>query len=277
MFGGSGSHIPYRMMNDLSAARKRIEFISEPASVNMAEDWFEIATADHFWIRRRFDVVRNMLRGCDLSEWRVAEVGCGHGLVQRQFEQGFGVAVDGFELNLVSLEQNLSTRGRLLHYNVLEKRPEFRARYDLVLLFDVLEHIEREAQFLDAITFLVKEGGQVLINVPALQGLYSQYDRRAGHLRRYSLRQLVNLVSAHGLQVRVCTYWGLPLLPFLWVRKQHLRFVRSENVIRRGFDPGSKLVNEGMYLLSLAEPIPQSFWGTSAMLLARKSHEPKRS
>src|SRR5262249_7429272 len=109
------------------------------------------------------------------------------------------------------------------------------------------------------------------------QGLYSQYDRRAGHLRRYSLPELVNLVSAQGLEVRVCTYWGLPFLPFLWVRKQHLRFVRPEDVIRRGFDPGSKVANRAMYLLSLAEPLPQRFCGTSAMLLARKSHEPKRS
>jgi len=113
------------MMNNPSAVRKRIEFISEPISVNMADDWFEIATLDHFWIRRRFDVARSMLRGCDLSGWRVAEVGCGHGLVQRQFEQGFGVAVDGFELNLVSLEQNLSTRGRccfMLKSNVNKPR-----------------------------------------------------------------------------------------------------------------------------------------------------------
>jgi 2-polyprenyl-3-methyl-5-hydroxy-6-metoxy-1,4-benzoquinol methylase len=257
-------------MSDLSPPRKRIEFISEPASVNMADDWFEIATLDHFWIRRRFDVARSMLRGRDLRKWRVAEVGCGHGLVQRQFEQGFGVAVDGFELNLVSLEQNVSTRGRLLHYNVFEKRAEFGGQYDLVILFDVLEHIERQEEFLDAIKFLAKEGGHVLVNVPALQDLYSQYDRRAGHLRRYSLEELVRLVSAQGLQVRKSTYWGFPLLPFLWIRKGHLRFVRSESVIRRGFDPGSKLMNRAMYLLSHLEPIPQRLSGTSAMLLACK-------
>src|SRR5271165_569191 len=112
-------------MNDLSAPRKRIEFVSEPASVNMADDWFEIATLDHFWIRRRFNVAKKILCGCDLSKSQVAEVGCGHGLVQRQFEQGFGVAVDGFELNLGSLQQNISTTGRLIHYNVFEKRAEF--------------------------------------------------------------------------------------------------------------------------------------------------------
>jgi 2-polyprenyl-3-methyl-5-hydroxy-6-metoxy-1,4-benzoquinol methylase len=258
------------MMNDLSTARKRIEFISEPASVNMADDWFEIATSDHFWIRRRFDVARKMLRSCNLTGSRVAEVGCGHGLVQRQFEEGYGVAVDGFELNLVSLEQNASRSGRLLHYNVCERRAEFAGLYVLVILFDVLEHIERQEEFLNAIKFLAKEGGHVLINVPALQDLYSQYDRRAGHLRRYSLPELESVVAAQGFYIQSSTYWGSPLLPFLWMRKQHLRFVRPENVIRRGFDPGSKLINRAMHTLSILEAIPQRFCGTSAMLLARK-------
>lgn len=257
-------------MNDLSTARKRIEFISEPAPVNMADDWFEIATSDHFWIRRRFDIARRMLRSCNLTGSRVAEVGCGHGLVQQQFEERFGVAVDGFELNLVSLEQNVSTRGRLLHYNVSEQRAEFAGLYDLVILFDVLEHIERQEEFLNAIKFLAREGGHVLINVPALQDLYSQYDRRAGHLRRYALPELESLVRAQGFYIQGSTYWGSPLLPFLWMRKQHLRFVRPENVIRRGFDPGSKLINRFMYALSILEAIPQPFCGTSAMLLARK-------
>jgi 2-polyprenyl-3-methyl-5-hydroxy-6-metoxy-1,4-benzoquinol methylase len=258
----------YLKMSEQSKSGNRIEFVSKPASVNMADDWFEIATLDHFWIRRRFNVARKILDGCHLSESQVAEVGCGHGLVQRQFEQGFGVAVDGFELNLGSLQQNISTTGRLIHYNVFEKRAEFGGRYDLVVLFDVLEHIELQEQFLDAVMFLVKRKGQILINVPALQNLYSEYDKCAGHLRRYSLAELSTLVTKQGLQVRRSTYWGLPLLPPLWLRKRHLPFVRSDAVIRRGFDPGSKLVNRAMYLLSCLEAIPQRLLGTSVMLLA---------
>jgi SAM-dependent methyltransferase len=257
-------------MSELSRAQRQIEFISAPAPVNMADNWFEIATADHFWIRRRFDVVRRLLRGHNLNEWRAAEVGCGHGLVQQQFEQRYGVAVDGFDLNLVSLRQNISTRGRLFYYDVCERRPEFAGQYDLVILFDVLEHIECAEEFLDAIKFLVKDGGRVLINVPALQTLYSPYDRFAGHLRRYALPELASFVTACKLQIVASTYWGMPLLPFLILRKQHLRFVRPEKVIQRGFDPGSKLINEAMHLLSLAEVIPQRLCGTSAMVLARK-------
>jgi SAM-dependent methyltransferase len=257
-------------MSDPSKPQDRIEFVSEPGSVNMADDWFDIATLDHFWIRRRFNVARKILFGFDLRQRLISEVGCGHGLVQRQFEEAFGVAVDGFDLNLGPLQQNISTKGRLLYYNVFEKRPEFGGRYDLVVLFDVLEHIENQAQFLDAVMFLVKEKGRILINVPALQNLYSEYDEHAGHLRRYSLLELSDLFTKQGLQVRTSTYWGLPLLPSLWLRKRHLQFVRSDAVIRRGFDPGSKLVNRAMYLLSCLELVPQRLSGTSVMLLAER-------
>ena len=258
------------MMNEISQTGKPIEFVSEPSAVNMADDWFEIATPEHFWIRRRFGVVKNLLRGLNVREWRVAEVGCGHGLVQQQFEQEYGVAVDGIELNLVSLRQNVSTRGRLLHYDICERRPEFCGGYDLVVLFDVLEHIEQEAQFLDAIKFLTNDRGHVLINVPAIQSLYSEYDRCAGHLRRYALPDLFRLVRAQDLEILAATYWGLPLLPFLWLRKRRLRYVRRDKVIRTGFDPGSKLVNQAMHFLSQAEAIPQTLCGTSAMVLVRK-------
>jgi 2-polyprenyl-3-methyl-5-hydroxy-6-metoxy-1,4-benzoquinol methylase len=249
---------------------KRIEFISDPAQVNMADDWFEIATMEHFWIRRRFEVARRLLDGCEVNDWRVGEVGCGHGLVQRQFEQDFGIAVDGFDLNRTSLERNVSTRGRLLYYNVFDRRVEFGSQYNLVVLFDVLEHIEEEADFLDAVGFLAKPKGYLLVNVPAMQTLFSEYDRSAGHVRRYSLRELIRAVSAQGFQICASTYWGLPLIPFLFVRQQHLRFRPSKNVIRRGFDPGSSFINQGMYLISRQEVIPQRLCGTSAMLLARK-------
>jgi len=263
-------HSLSQTMSDQAAARSRIEFISEPASVNMADDWFDIATLYHFWIRRRFDVARKILRGRDLTRSRVAEVGCGNGLVQRQFEEVFGVAVDGFDLNVSSLEHNVSTAGRLIHYNVLEKRREFGGCYDLVVLFDVLEHNEDQESFLEAVTFLVRKGGRIIINVPALQQLYSDYDRCAGHLRRYSLADLGELITRQGLQVRGSTYWGLPLLPSLVLRQQYLKFVQSDFVIKRGFDPGNKFVSQAMYLLSCVEPIPQQLCGTSVMLLAER-------
>ena len=257
-------------MNDSSSVQDRIEFISQPEPVSMADDWFGIANLDHFWIRRRFQVAARLLRGVNLKGNAIGEIGCGNGLVQRQFEEHFGTPVDGYELNLLSLRQNVSRLSPLRCYNIFERRPEFRQRYDLLLLFDVLEHIEDDGAFLDAGLDMLKPGGRLMVNVPALQSLFSAYDRAAGHVRRYSLPELANRLEQHGLVVEQGTYWGLSLLPALWIRKRILAGVKPEQVIRRGFSPGNKFVNECMLRLSELEPLPQRVAGTSVMALARR-------
>lgn len=258
-------------MNDSSSVQDRIEFISQPEPVSMADDWFGIANLDHFWIRRRFQVAARLLRGINLKDSSaIGEIGCGNGLVQRQFEQRFGTPVDGYELNLLSLRQNVSRLSPLRCYNIFERRPEFRQRYHLLLLFDVLEHIEDDDAFLEAALDMLKPAGRLMVNVPALQSLFSAYDRAAGHVRRYSLPDLANRLEKHGLVIEQATYWGLSLLPALWVRKGILAGVKPEQIIRRGFSPGSKVINECMLRLSELEPLPQRVAGTSVMALARR-------
>ena len=39
-----------------AALARAIEYLSPPAAVSMADRWFEIASLDHFWVRRRFEV-----------------------------------------------------------------------------------------------------------------------------------------------------------------------------------------------------------------------------
>jgi SAM-dependent methyltransferase len=67
--------------------------------------------------------------------------------------------------------------------------------FDLVLLLDVIEHVEDDAGFLDgAILPHVDERSLVLVSVPAYQRLYSSHDDALAHHRRYSpsrLRQLL--------------------------------------------------------------------------------------
>ena len=121
---------------------------SEGMPVNMADSWFEVATLDHFWIRRRFDVLRRLLGKDYRPSGLVAEVGCGHGLVQSQFRSAYGLAVDGFELNEHALAASVATDQPRFIYDIHERREELGGKYDLIILFDVIEHIEDDAGFL---------------------------------------------------------------------------------------------------------------------------------
>lgn len=73
----------------------------------------------------------------------------------------------------------------------------------LVLLMDVIEHIEDDVAFLRRVTSgpLVDDRTRVLITVPAVPALFSAHDRFLGHYRRYSQRRLADAVGEAGLEV----------------------------------------------------------------------------
>ena len=258
-------------MSTNANTENKIVMLSQSRSVNMADDWFDIATPDHFWITRRFTVVKSLLRGIDLAEKRVVEIGCGNGLVQRQMEDHYGIATDGFDLNLGALRRSVVRRSNLFYYDITELRPEFQEAYDLVILFDVLEHIEGEIEFLEAVSFCLKRGGFLLINVPALQTLYSAYDREAGHLRRYTISSLRRVLERAGMRTVKESYWGWPLIPLLFVRLFYLRGVNADAVIEQGFGTRNRHLNNLLKLWSNLEYIPNKLLGTSVMALYQKA------
>ena len=258
------------MNADLSATN-RIQIISEPGEIKMADEWFDVATSDHFWIRKRFEVIKRIL-GTHLDpKFSIAEIGCGHGLLQRQMEDYYGVAVDGFDLNLPALKRNVSRSGNLFFYNISERQPRFSEKYKLLLLLDVLEHVEQECEFLSAVRDMISAGGKILIGVPALQSLYSDYDTAVGHLRRYSIETLSSVIKKCRFEIEIRSYWGFSMLPLLWLRKFYLKRVPPEETINGGFGPRNEVINWLLRMATRVEVVPQSLCGTSVMILARKA------
>jgi SAM-dependent methyltransferase len=248
-----------------------VVYLSPPTPVHMAEEWFKVANERHFWIKRRFDVLRKIGGDISFAGKKIGEIGCGYGLVQKQLEQHYGVLVDGFDLNADALRDSVAVNHPRYCYNIFDRNPQFAAHYDVLILFDVIEHIEQEKAFLDAVLFHLKAGGLLLINVPALMSFYSIYDKVVGHQRRYTLQTLEELCAGMRLKKVAATYWGLPLIPILWLR--NLRVARQTNpqlVIRHGYKPPGVIANMGLQFLSALEPLPQRLVGTSLMVIYRK-------
>ncbi len=72
---------------------------------------------------------------------------------------------------------------------------------DTVILVNVLEHIEDDREALQQIRSMLASGGRVILYVPAFQALYSEFDRRIGHHRRYRKRELGRRLRAAGYQI----------------------------------------------------------------------------
>lgn len=73
-------------------------------------------------------------------------------------------------------------------------------RFDLVLMLDVLEHVEDDrAALLEAVSSFLAPGGWLLLSVPAVELLFSRQDKLLGHKRRYAPAHLRALVKEAGL------------------------------------------------------------------------------
>jgi SAM-dependent methyltransferase len=62
--------------------------------------------------------------------------------------------------------------------------------FDSILYIDVLEHIEDDKSELAQAVRLLRPGGRLIVLAPALQALYSPFDKAIGHYRRYDRRSL---------------------------------------------------------------------------------------
>jgi len=199
------------------------------------------------------------------------EIGCGHGIAREMLEHDLGIAVDGCDLNRTALEMAKPGKGRLFVYNILDQEPSLLERYDAVLLLDVIEHIDDDAAFVRAALRHLRPGGIVAMNVPASMMLFSDYDRAAGHLRRYTPNGLRDLLGSCGVEVQDIQPWGLLMIPLLLVRKILLRRAKRANTIRTGFVPPnavSRLLLHSMKSVETGLPVRVPF-GTSILAWGR--------
>ena len=65
--------------------------------------------------------------------------------------------------------------------------------YDTIIYLDVLEHIENDSEELIKAFNSLKPNGKLIINAPAFQHLYSNFDRDVNHFRRYNKNSMFKL------------------------------------------------------------------------------------
>ncbi len=244
--------------------------LDPPAVVSMADAWFEHGTADHFWVKHRNAVFDRHFQSIVRSAAQIGEVGCGSGLILSHLAHTYQKAADGFELNLHALNLCPQLPGNLYIYNIFQRHPDLVDRYDLLMMMDVLEHIEDEVSFLQAVQDHLKPGGWLIIGVPMRQHLYSTYDQADGHFRRYSPQYLRSVVDRAGFGVQKTVQWGHVYLPILLLRQQMLKNVSGDAAIKQGFaiSPGGNRVMSWLRYLDVLPTFGMT--GASSLLLARK-------
>jgi SAM-dependent methyltransferase len=254
-----------------------IEYLSPLSANEFVEQWYEIATVEHFWMQWRFLAARNFLleKGFDFgAPLKVLDVGSGNGALRAQLERATFWTIDCADLNEAGLKQSASGRGGTFYYNIEDRAHDRIGKYDLVLAFDVIEHLADPTAFLEAARDHLKVGGQLLVNVPALPALFSRYDVCVGHFRRYDSESLRGALALAGFTSSAIRFWGASLVPVLAVRKILLSLFHSkEKVVAVGFEPPHAWVQSFFCWLAKCETqfIRRPRWGSSVLAMAARA------
>jgi SAM-dependent methyltransferase len=200
----------------------------------------------------------------------VLEIGVGHGSyadVLRGYEPYLGVDIDPASVEearqrFPSLEfQTVDITGA--EFGKLAEQRQF----GTILCLNVLEHIEDDAHAVANLAQALKPGGNLLIIVPALQLLYNDLDRLAGHHRRYSRDQMHSRLSMAGLEVVRCDYFN-PIGGLGWLAN---RAVRHGSLNDTAVNSQIALFDKWIAPVSrLVDPATRKFFGQSVIAVGRR-------
>lgn len=83
----------------------------------------------------------------------------------------------------------------------------YKEYFDTIVYINVLEHIEDDKSELKKAYIHLKKGGQLLIFVPALNWLYSEFDKKVGHYRRYHKKEMKNILILNNFNIKKIKYF----------------------------------------------------------------------
>lgn len=142
---------------------------------------------------------------------------------------------------------------------------------DLIILMDVLEHIENDSDFLKKYVSNFKVGSYFYITVPAFDFLWSRHDNFLGHKRRYNMMSLLNLLSESGLTTLYSTYCFSLVFPIVFF----VRKFKKSNYDHSDLKKHLKYVNFMLDLICqlenlLLKYVTNRLGGLTVMCLAQK-------
>lgn len=193
----------------------------------------------HWWFRGRRSIVTQTLADLGLPrDPLILDAGCGTG-GNLELLSAFG-ATTGMEADDEALTF-ASKRGvaTVLKGHLPDGMPAFGQQFDLVVLLDVLEHIDSDRESLAALRSVMKSGAHVLITVPAFAFLWSKHDEIHHHKRRYVKSTLRSAIEAAGLKTIQMTYFNTVLFPLIAAVRLKERYLPPQDVMGELSVPGA--------------------------------------
>ena len=224
----------------------------------------------HFWFRARNQVIAAAIEpiAASLSPgYRILEAGCGTGNVLRTLEAsspgGNVIGLDPFHEALQIARRRTSVP--LIQGDVCV--PPFSEPFQIIGLFDVLEHLEEDVEVLGEIRNLLAPDGALLVTVPAHRSLWSYFDEASRHVRRYEEGELGDKLEQAGYRVEYLTQYMATIFPLVWAGRKLAALLKRSSPKD---DRTTELASDELRIVPLVNPLLAFVLGQEARFVARR-------
>ena len=138
---------------------------------------------------------------------RLLEIGCGRGELLKRLKNSFDV--EGIDISRLAIDSasNSISRNRLSVLNIENK--DIKGKYDIIIAFDLLEHLRNPIKIIDKIKRALNKGGIFIFSVPNKYGLYGSImtsmfnfiDRT--HVSTYGRKRWIEIMKGKGFRIDI--------------------------------------------------------------------------
>jgi len=222
----------------------------------------------HWWFKARKEILQSHMNNLNLPKnAKILEIGCGTGGNIKMLQK-YG-KVKAIEMDTFALNYALNT-GVEIKQGSLPHHFPFNEKFDLICMFDVLEHIEEDLKTLEVIQKYLNPLGVLFITVPAYQWLYGSHDRMLHHKRRYNKKSLQTILHKSKFKIQYFSFFNTFLFPFVLVSRILDILKKSNQSI--GYSIPNKILNKFFYTIFRSENKFLKFisfpYGTSLLVIS---------
>ena len=182
---------------------------------------------EHWYYRAKAIALKQSLGGWMPSE--ILDVGAGSGFFSRRLLKEEGVKRATCVDTGYDKDWDETYAGKPISFRRRLKETEA----DLVLLMDVLEHVDDERALLGPYVDAVPSGTRFFITVPAFNFLWSGHDVFLEHRRRYTIKTLKGAVEGIGLKLISSHYYYAAVFPLAATVRLFDRIMRGSDDVPR--------------------------------------------